>query len=195
MSLNGESTIFSFASWVIYVLIGCRHPFIIYWQLLLAKTPATCSLPHPDNERQRSINSFSCGIVGNQGIALIFAFRKALLTTLIGKKYNLSKVKHQFQINWYCKLQSMQKHIVGCWKCDFHKILLTYSKNKSLNWISGWTRWETHWEPAQFRRVTSLPSKRIWVDSSGLLPTRTANLATVQVAPGPGPKVTVRNHC
>jgi hypothetical protein len=37
MSIDGVSTIFGFASWLIYVLIGCRHPFIKYWQPLLAK--------------------------------------------------------------------------------------------------------------------------------------------------------------
>ena len=178
-----------------YVPIGCRHPFIKYWQPLLAETTKTCSLPHPENERQQSVNSFSCCIFGNQGIALIFAFIKELLTALIGKNTFLSKVKHRFQIDWYCKLQSMQKHIFGCWKCDFDKLLLTYSKNKSLNWISGWTRWATHWQPTQFRRVASLPSNHAQVDSLGLLTTWTANLATIRVEPGPGPEVMIRYRC
>jgi len=77
--------IFSFASWVICVSIGCRHPFIKYWQPELAKTTATCSLPHPGNERQRSVNCFSCCIFGNQPIELIFMFRMELLTAQIGK--------------------------------------------------------------------------------------------------------------
>jgi len=85
MSVNGASMIFRFASLVIHVPIGCRHPCIKYWQPLLAKTSATCSRPHPENERQRSVNSFSCRIFGNQGIALIFGFLTELLTTLMGK--------------------------------------------------------------------------------------------------------------
>jgi len=85
ISVNAASTTFSFSSQVIYLPIGCRHPFIKYWQPLLAKTTATCSLPHPENERQQSINSFSCCILGNQGIALMFAFITELLTALIGK--------------------------------------------------------------------------------------------------------------
>jgi hypothetical protein len=85
MSVNGASIILSFASWPIYVSIGCRHLFIKYWQPLLAKTTAKCSLPHPEYERQRSVNSFSCCIVGNQVIALIFAFIMELLTAIIGK--------------------------------------------------------------------------------------------------------------
>jgi len=58
MSVNGVSTIFSFASWVSYVPIGCRHPFIKYWQHLLAKTTATRSRRHPEDERQRSVHDF-----------------------------------------------------------------------------------------------------------------------------------------
>jgi len=65
MSVNRAWTMFSFASWVIYVLIGCRHPFVWYWQPLLGKTTATCSLPHPENERQWSVNDFQLLIFGN----------------------------------------------------------------------------------------------------------------------------------
>jgi len=85
MSVNRASTISSYRSWVIYVPIGCRHPFIKYWQPLLAETTATCSLPHPENECQQSANSFGCCIFGNQGIALIFTFIMEILTALIGK--------------------------------------------------------------------------------------------------------------
>jgi len=85
MSINGASTILSFASWVMYDLIGCRHPFIRYWQPLQAKTTAICSLPQPDNERQRSIDNFSCCIFGYQGIAQIFAFIMELMTALMGQ--------------------------------------------------------------------------------------------------------------
>jgi len=85
MNVNGASTFFSFESWVIYFPIGCRHPFIKYWQPLLAKTTETCSLPHPENQRQRNVNSFSCCIFGNQGIALISAFITELLTAVIDK--------------------------------------------------------------------------------------------------------------
>jgi len=84
MSVIGPSTIFSFAFWVIYVPIGCRHPFIDYWQPLLAKTTATCSLLYPENERQQSFNSFHCCLFVNPGIALIFVFITELLTAMIG---------------------------------------------------------------------------------------------------------------
>jgi len=85
MSVNGASTIFSLASWVIYVPIGCRHPFIKYLQPLLAKTTATGSQAHPENEHQRSVNSFSCCIFSNERIALISAFIMGLLTAVINK--------------------------------------------------------------------------------------------------------------
>jgi len=65
MSVNGALTIVSFACWVIYVPIGWRHPVTRYWQPLLVTTPATCSLPHPENERQGSVNDFQLCIFGN----------------------------------------------------------------------------------------------------------------------------------
>jgi len=85
MSVNRVSMIFSFPSWLIYVPIGCRHPFINYWLPLLAKTIAKCSLPHPENQLQWSVNSFSCCIFWNQVIALIFAFITEFFTAIIGK--------------------------------------------------------------------------------------------------------------
>ena len=81
----------------------------------------------------------------------------------------------------YCKLQSMQTHIIGCWKRDFDKILLTNSKNKSLIWIYGWTRWATRWQLTQFRWIGSLPTNRSRVDSPGIVTTWTANLANGSV--------------
>jgi len=83
MSFNEAPMILSFTSWVIYVLIGCRHPVIRYWLPLLAKTTTTGSLPHPENEHQWSVNTFSCCILGSKGIARSFAFKMELLTTMI----------------------------------------------------------------------------------------------------------------
>ena len=111
------------------------------------------------------------------------------------QQYNISKVKHRFQINRYCKLECMQKHTIGCWNRDFDKILLTNSKNNSLIWIYGWTRWATCWQPAQFRRVGSSLMNCVGVDGSGLVITGTANLAMLRFGPGPGPEVKVRNRC
>jgi len=65
MSVNRVLTIVSFASWVIYVLIGWRHPFTRSWQPLLGKTTATCSLLHHENEHQRSVNDSRLHILGN----------------------------------------------------------------------------------------------------------------------------------
>jgi hypothetical protein len=83
--LNSISTSFSFALLVIYVLIGCRHPFTRYLQPLLAKTTVACSLPHPGHQRQLSIISFSRCIFGHHGIVQIFMSISELLTALIGK--------------------------------------------------------------------------------------------------------------
>jgi len=76
---------FSILSWVIHLPIGCRHPFIRYWQPLMAKTTATCSLPHPVNKRQQSVNSFGLYVFHNQGIVWIFMCITVLSTALIGK--------------------------------------------------------------------------------------------------------------
>jgi hypothetical protein len=85
MSINGASTIHSFASCLIYFPIGCRHPLIKYWQHLHPKITAKLSLPHPENDCQWSVNSFSWCIFGNQGIVLIFTFIMDLLTAMIAK--------------------------------------------------------------------------------------------------------------
>jgi len=110
-------------------------------------------------------------------------------------KYNASMVKHSFQINRYCKLQNMQKRIIGCWKRDFDNILLTNCNNRSLIWIYRWTCRATCWHPAQLRRVENIQSNRTWVDGSGLWTIRTATLATVWFGPWPEPEVTVLNRC
>jgi hypothetical protein len=67
----------------------------------------------------------------------------------------------------------MQKHIIGCWQCDFSKILLTTYKNTSLIRINRWIQWQ----PAQFRQVGSLLSNSTWVDSSGCCIILTTNSA------------------
>ena len=98
-------------------------------------------------------------------------------------------------MNRYCKLQSMQTHIIGCSKRDFNKIILTNSNNKSHIQIYGWTHWATRLQHAQLRRVGNLPSNRTRDDGLGLLQTWTAKLATVRFGPGPGPEMTFRNNC
>jgi len=85
ISINGASTIFSLASWVIYVPIGCRHPFMRYSLPSDAKTTATCPLLNPENKCQWSINCFRSCVFGNEGNAQILVHTTALLTALIGK--------------------------------------------------------------------------------------------------------------
>ena len=103
--------------------------------------------------------------------------------------------KYWFQNNQYCNVQNMQKVIVGCWKCDFDKILLLYSENNSIIWIYEWTCWTTRWPPTQFRWVARCQSNCNWIDSSGALTSRTANLETAWIRPVHGPKAPVRNCC
>jgi len=82
---NRASMNVNFASCVIYLPIGCKHPFMRYWQPVLPKTTATCSLPHPENECQWSVTGFESCIFGDQGIARIFVLIMESLTPLIGK--------------------------------------------------------------------------------------------------------------
>jgi len=100
-----------------------------------------------------------------------------------------------FQNNQYCNVQNMQKVIVGCWKCDSDKILVLYTKNKSIIWIDRWTHWTTRWQPAQFRRVMRCPWNHTWIDGSPVLTSRTANLEMGHFRPVPGPKGPVLNCC
>jgi len=85
MSVNGASTMFSYASWIIYVPIGCRHLFIRYWQPLLGKTTLTCSLPHPENECQQSVKDFDFRIMGNSCSDQLWMSISQILTAFTGK--------------------------------------------------------------------------------------------------------------
>jgi hypothetical protein len=85
MCINGVSTIVSFTCWVIYILIGSRHPFIRYWQPSLIQLTTRCSLRHPDNEHQPNIHSFTSCIVRNQGIAWIIVCITLLFSAFICK--------------------------------------------------------------------------------------------------------------
>jgi len=55
-----------------------------------------------------------------------------IIDRLASQKYHMSKVKHKYQINQYCKLLNKQKHIFGCFKRNFDKISMTTCKFKSL---------------------------------------------------------------
>jgi len=56
-----------------------------YWLPSGAKTTATCSLVHPENECQRSVNYVWSCIFGNQGIVRKVKHIEELLTALLGK--------------------------------------------------------------------------------------------------------------
>ena len=88
ISLNGASTMFSFSPWVIYVPIGCRHPFVRYWQPWLRKTTVTCSLPHPENERQRMVNDFYHHILSNLCSDWLQRSIYQILAAFTGKNYS-----------------------------------------------------------------------------------------------------------
>jgi len=109
-------------------------------------------------------------------------------------KNNILKVKHRFQINRHCKLQNITKSIIGCWKLNFDRILLTNCNNNRLVGIYRWMGWATPWQPVQFWQFRCLQWNRTSAERSGSWTTQSTHLATIQFGPGPGPAVIVRNH-
>jgi len=98
---------FTFTSWVIYVPIGWRHPFTRYWQPLLGKTTATCSLPHPENERQWSINGYQLRILGNSCSDWLQTYIYEILAAFTGKTTATWSLPHpenerQQSVNRFC---------------------------------------------------------------------------------------------
>jgi hypothetical protein len=86
MSVNGMSTIFGFASLVIRVVSGCGLTYLAYWPPLSYKEVATCSLPHPENEHQQSVNDFWFCIIGNQSCEWLWAFINGVLAAFVGQR-------------------------------------------------------------------------------------------------------------
>ena len=62
-------------------------------------------------------------------------------------------MKHRYQINRSCKLLNKHKHIIGCWKRDSDKILLTHCKYTSLIWIYRWTAGRPAYNPPNWDRL------------------------------------------
>jgi len=243
MTVNGVTTICNFTSKVIYLQIGCRHPFIRYRQPLVETTAVTCSLPHhgnkhqpcveefqlpilgdlgtywlwmsmyvilaaltgettepssflqPEIERQHSVNSWGCCMFGNQGLVWFLNIHNRIIHCPDRQMYNISNVQYRFEIYWYCKLQPMQNHLIGCWKLNVDVILLTNSSKTSRIWINRWNPWAIWWYPAHCWWFGSVPVKSTQDDGLGWLNNWTANVVTVQLGLEPGPGVIVWNCC
>ena len=61
MSVNRASTIFGYASWVIWMAMSGNNSYTMYWLSFQSKQCRISLLPHHDNERQWSVNDFwSC---------------------------------------------------------------------------------------------------------------------------------------
>jgi hypothetical protein len=94
MCVNGALIIFGFASWLNYVPIGWRYPFMRFWQPWDAKITAKGSLPNPENECQQSINCWRSRMFGNHGILRIFVHIIVILTALKGKMPYIKSKTH-----------------------------------------------------------------------------------------------------
>jgi hypothetical protein len=195
MGVNGAATIYRFASWVSYVPIGFRHPFMRCWQASVAKTTATCSLKHPENECQQSVNNFRTCIFCNQGIAQIFVCVTVLLTVLVGK--------NTIYRRWNADTKS-----IDIANCSTSRSTLLVAENAILIRYYQYTAnsralYESIDGPAGL--PADNPPNSDWFGvyhgtvpewhSLGLLTTWTAKLATVRFGPGPEPEVMVRNRC
>jgi len=66
MRVNGASKVFGYAPCVIWMPIGCRMSWMNYSLHLKQKDKAKHSLPHLENECQRSVTDFWSCILGNQ---------------------------------------------------------------------------------------------------------------------------------
>jgi len=112
MSVNRAATILGQVSLVIENWFGCGYTESKYWLPLLAKILATHSLPHLENEHQRSVNDFWSCILGNQNATSLQRVIKESLSTFIGKQIVIPSLPHlqngrQRSINnfWSCILR------------------------------------------------------------------------------------------
>jgi len=88
ISVNGGSTIFGFTFWVIHVPNGYRHQFVRYGQPLLGKTTETCSLLHPENERQQSDKESKPRILGDLSSDWLQRSIYQIMAAFTGKNYS-----------------------------------------------------------------------------------------------------------
>jgi len=98
--LDPSGPISGFAFWVILFMVTFRYPtvnrkilamvhrcsFWMYWPPLWSKNVKKCSLPHPGNERQWSVNDFRSCILGNLSGHLLQIVITEILATFIGKR-------------------------------------------------------------------------------------------------------------
>src|SRR5713226_2907198 len=85
MSVHGASTIFGHASWEITPPIGCIQSQRNFWPPLLTKQTAIPSLPHHENEHQRSVNDFWSCVLGNHTSDRLYSVINEFLAAFIGK--------------------------------------------------------------------------------------------------------------
>jgi hypothetical protein len=85
MSVNGASTIFCPASWIIQGLCKGLHQKLHYWLPLWAQRPATISLPPPKHERQWSINDFLSYMLDNSRAVQRYTPIIIILAAYMGK--------------------------------------------------------------------------------------------------------------
>jgi len=139
-----------------------------HWQPLAAKTAATHSLLHPENERQQRVNNFWSCIIGNQGIVWIFEHIKELLTTFIGNNTIYQRKNTDSKIIYIATCQTCNNKLLAV----VYTILISHyyqtAKSKFLyESIDGPAGRPTDNPPnaAEFANFHwTLPELTVWVD-------------------------------
>jgi hypothetical protein len=117
-SVNWVSTIFSFGSWIIYILIGYRYPFVWYWLALLGKTPARCSLTHHENQRQWRVNDLWFSMSGNYTVISLLLCITDVLAAFICKR-NRNTITAPFS-GWVSMICGFVSPVINQWLSRSH---------------------------------------------------------------------------
>jgi len=153
----------------------------------------THTLPHHETEHKQSVNNIWSCRLDNRGFLRIGAPITELSTTSLAKN---ATGRRQ---NTYSKIIN----VADCKTSKKRSLAVKYLILIMFNYPTAKTRilYKSTDGPAG-RPADNPPnpdglfvSNRTRIDSSGVLTTQTANLATVRFWPGPGPEVTVWNRC
>ena len=81
----------------------------MYWLPELVKIIMTCSLPHPEHERQRSVNDFWSCILGSHTADRLQTVIKKVLAAFMAKQIVIPSLPH---------LENERRQSVDdCWSC------------------------------------------------------------------------------
>jgi len=86
ISVNWALSIYSFPSYIIYVLISGNNSYTMYWQSFQAQQYLMSVLPHHENESQQSIIDLYCFKSGNQNVIWLWLNIMNVMAAFIGNR-------------------------------------------------------------------------------------------------------------